>query len=242
MEEELFEKKIPKEEQIYRSAVNLQNAVSCVLYFEQEAAALRSAARKFEKLGEYKDSAERMRLCREAAERAEQEGGRCTMEEARLRQERACTKSEYIDAITEFRRVRKMEAYSEEAKAHIQACKREIIRLENRAVWKKRAAVLAVAVVCVVVFMLTPLYPFARGYTHQLMGKYETAIADYKEASALSWSRELTGACYYKLGWQKADAGKEEEALALFGQAKKYGNREAEKQYRKLEQKLRNEE
>lgn len=240
MEEELFEKKIPKEEQIYRSAVKLQNAVSCVLYFERKAAALRSAAKKFEKLGEYKDSAKRMKQCTEAAEQAEEEGSRSTMEEAKLRQERARTKSDYIDAITEFRRVRKMEAYSEEAKAHIQACKKEIVRLENRAVWKKRITVLAVIAACVVVFMLTPLYPFARGYTHQLMGEYETAIADYKEASVLSWSKELTGACYYKLGQQKADAGREEEALALFGQAKKYGNREAKKQYRILEQKMRN--
>ena len=238
MDEELFEEKISKEEQTYQTAVALQNAVSCVLRFERKVASRKSAARKFEKIGAYKDAPERMEACREEAKKVEEEGCKKTFEEAKAREQRAKTKSDYVDAITEFRRVKKKEAYAEEAKEHIQACKKQIVRLENRAVWKRRFTVIGVIAVCVLVFINTPLYPFAKGYVHQQMGEYRVAIANYEEASALSWSKELTGACYYKMGKQKLEEGKKEHALKLFRKAKKYGNIAAKQDYHKLKKEL----
>lgn len=238
MDEELFEEKISKEEQIYQTAVALQNAVSCVLRFERKVASLKSAARKFEKIGDYKDAPERMAACREEAAKAEEEGCKETFEEAKAREARAKSKSDYVDAITEFRRVKRKEGYADEAKEHIQACKKQIMRLETKAVWKRRVTVVGVLAICVLVFLNTPFYPFVKGYAHQQMGEYRVAIANYQEASALSWSKELTGACYYKMGKQKLEAGKEEHALKLFRKAKKYGNIAAKQEYHKLKKKL----
>lgn len=234
MSEELFKKKISKEEKIYREAVELQRAVSCVLRFEQKAASLKSAARKFEKLEDYKDAKVRAEACRKAAAKAEREGSKEIFEEAVRRQEQAKDKSDYADAITEFRRVSKKDAYGQEAKERIQECKKKIARLETRAVWRRRLIVLVVVAGCAGIFLSTPLYPFAKGYAHQQMGQYEAALANYKEASSLSWTKDLSGVCYYKMGMQKLEQGEKKQALKLFRKAKKKGNQAAKKQIKKL--------
>ena len=84
MAEELFKKKISREEKIYREARDLQEAVSCVLRFENEVAALGSAARKFQKLENYKDAKARMEECRAAAAKAAERGAREVFEEILL--------------------------------------------------------------------------------------------------------------------------------------------------------------
>ena len=62
--------KLSKEESLYRSAVSLMEAVDCVRRFEREVSSLEDAAKKFDKLGNYKDSAERKEICIKAAQDA----------------------------------------------------------------------------------------------------------------------------------------------------------------------------
>ena len=53
--------KLSKEENLYRSAVSLMEAVDCISRFERVVYSLNDAANKFDKLDGYKDSAERGR-------------------------------------------------------------------------------------------------------------------------------------------------------------------------------------
>lgn len=149
-EVELFKKKISKEEKLYIEAVKLQEAVSCVLRFEQKVVSLKSAARKFESLGEYKDSQARMKECRAQAALIREEGLKETFSLAMDKKERAKTKSDYADVITEFKRVVKREEYRDKAKEQIQFCKQAIAKMETRAAWKRRIITLLVLVVCIV--------------------------------------------------------------------------------------------
>lgn len=238
MAEELFKKKISKEEKIYTEAVELQKAVSCVLRFERKKAALKGAAKKFDKLGDFRDARTRAEACRAEAAKTEIEGSKKVFEEALLREKQAKYKSDYVDAITEFKRVWKKDAYAHEAREHIQACKRQIVRIENRAAWRRRFTALAIVVAGVFLFTRTPLYPFAKGYVHQQMGEYELALANYEEASGLSWTEDLSGICYYKLGKEKLEQGEEKKALRLFRKAEKRGNKAAIKEIKNLKEKL----
>lgn len=237
MAEELFKKKISREERIYREAIELQAAVSCVLRFENKVAALKSAARKFQKLEDYKDAKAHMEECRSEAAKAAEKGSREVFEEAVRREGQAKSKSDYADAITEFKRVSRKGNYAEEAKEHIRACRQRIARLESYAVWKRRITVLAVAAVSVFLFTHTPLYPFAKGYVHQQMGEYEAALANYRQ-SGLSWTKDLSGVCYYKMGMEKLEQGNQEEALRLLRKAKKKGNLKAKKEIHRLEREM----
>lgn len=237
MAEELFKKKISREERIYVEALELQKAVSCVLRFENKVSALKSAARKFQKLEDYKDAKTHMEECRAEAAKVAEEGIREVFEEAVRREEQAKSESDYVDALTEFKRVSRKGNYAEEAKEHIRMCKRRIARLETYAVWKRRFKVLAVVVICAFILTRTPLYPFAKGYVHQQMGEYKAALANYKQ-SRISWTRDLEGVCYYKMGMDKLLQGNKEEALKLLHKAKKRGNFKAKKEYRKLKREM----
>lgn len=236
MEEELFKKKISKEEKLYIEAVGLQEAISCVLRFERKVISLNNAADKFEALGDYKDAKERAEECKRMAEVIDAEGLKETYENALRRQEEASVKSEYVDAIAEFKRVSKRDDYKEEAKKRIEMCKNEIARLESRAVWKRRFIVLTVLAGCIFIFMQTPFYPFAKGVVHQQMGEYEAAILNYNEASSLSWTKDMKSVCYYKLGMEKLEQGKKKKAVKLLKKAKR--NKAARKELRKLEREL----
>lgn len=233
MAEELFRKKISKEEKLYLEAVHLQEAVSCVLRFERKVSALNSAAKKFESLGDYRDSKARMELCRKEADAADAEGARETYALAFRKKEAAKQKSDYVDAIEEFKRLRKRDEYREEVKQQIQLCKKEINRLESIAVWKRRLTFIAVVLVCAVLFMQTPGYPFVKGVVHQQMGEYRMALINYEEASVIPWTKDLKASCHYKIGLEKLDQGKEKAALKHFKKATRL--KAARKKIRDLE-------
>lgn len=236
MAEELFKEKISKEEKLYREAVKLQEAVSCVVRFEEKAAALKGAARKFKSLGEYKDAGVRMKECRKKAAEISEEGAQAVYEDALRRKEEAKTKSEYVDAIAEFRRVVRRDDYRESARQQIQFCKRKIQHLEKVKAWRSRLLTLAVIAGGIVLFMQTPGYPFAKGFVHQQKGNYRAAIANYKEASAISWTKDLKSSCYYKLALEQLEQGKKKHAIKLLKKAK--SNEKARKKLKELEKEL----
>ncbi len=236
MAEELFKKKISKEEKLYMDAVNLQKAVTCVLRFERKVTALNSAAKKFESLGDYKDARIRMQACREEACAVDARGAKETYELALRKKEAAKKKSDYADAIEEFRRLRRRDEYRDRVKEQIQSCKKEIAHIESMAAWIRRFTLLAVLAAVIVVFLRTPGYPFVKGFVHQQMGEYEAALANYREASAIPWTKDLKASCHYKIGMQKLESGEKEKALKHFKKAKKL--KVARKKAKELEREL----
>ena len=102
--EEIFRKKPSKEESTYHAAVSLMDAVDCVERFERKVDALRDAAALFESLGDYQDAKQRREDCLERADEVETEGCRKTFALGMKKKKKASTKSDYIDAIEEFRR------------------------------------------------------------------------------------------------------------------------------------------
>ena len=180
MAEQLFKKQSSIEEKKYQEAVGLQESISYIIRFERKVISLKNAAQKFEKLGDYKDAAQRASACRKAAEEADFAGSREAFESALQKESAAVTKSELRDAIAEYKRVWKKAEYKERAEQHIAACKKRIVILERNAVWKKRVIALAVLAVCVFGFTRTMLYPYAKGFVHQQMGNYRAAANNYK--------------------------------------------------------------
>jgi len=233
--ESLFKEKISREEQLYRNASELQQAVPCILRFEAKAKALQVAAKKFERLGSYKDSCGRAVSCRKEAQKTIEQGSREVFALALEKEKQAKDKSSYADAITEFKRVWKEEAYQKEAKEHIQACQKQIARLETLATWKRRLTVIAVLAACAFLFIKSPLYPFAKGYAYQQIGQYKKALANYRQASAIPWTEELSGACYLKMAHKQLKQGNKKKARHLLKKAQQKGNKGAEKILKQLD-------
>ena len=225
-----------REGNIYKTAAGLEEAAECVLRFERKVAAYRNAGKKFQSISGYMDSAGRAEDCRRKAEAVEQQG----MEEAfalgKKKEQQARTKSDFIDAIAEYKRVWKNESYARETKGRIDACKEAMMRLETKSLWKKRVITLAVLAVLVLVFLNTDAYPFAKGMIHQATGDYKLSIANFKEGMGVPWAQGKMKKSYLYLGQKYLKEGKEEAALRAF---RKAGNTlEAPEEAAKLEQKI----
>lgn len=234
--EEIFKKKPSKEETTYHSAVDLMNAVECVERFERKVDALRDAAARFEQLGDYQDAKQRKNDCLELADAEEEKGCRDTFELAVRKKEAASTKSHYIDAIEEFRRLRAYEPYRDKAKKEIQECKRRIQRLETIAAYKRRCIVCVVLVLIAAGLTQTPVYPVAKGIVHRFRGEYQAALNCYTEAGNIPGVGKLQRACYYKLAQKADEAGKDRKAMKLYRLAWYYSD--APEHTARLEKKL----
>lgn len=225
-----------REANIYKTAAGLEEAAECVLRFERKVIAYRNAGKKFQSISGYMDSDERAKRCHQQAEAVERQG----MEEAfalgKKKEQEAKTKSDFIDAIAEYKRVWKKEQYAQQAKGRIDACKEAMIRLETRSLWKKRLITLAVLGVLVIIFVNTDAYPFAKGMIHQATGDYKLSIANFKEGMGVPWAEGKMKKSYLYLGQKYLKEGKQEQALRAF---RKAGNTlEAPEEAAKLEQKI----
>ena len=234
MAEQLFKKKSPVEERKYQEAVGLQESVSYIVRFERKVIVLNNAAKKFEALGDYKDSAERCKLCKKAAQEADETGCRQVFEQAKQKKEQAKSKSDYIEVIAEFKRVWKHKEYEKSAKKEIADCKEIIIRLEKKAIWKKRGITLAVLAACIFIFTQTIAYPFVKGVVHQQLGHYQAALNNFKVSQAIPGAGGKLRACYYHLGEESLKKGNKERAQKLFARAENY--EDAAKKAAELEQ------
>lgn len=225
-----------REANIYKAAAELEEAADCVLRFERKVAAYRNAGKKFQSVSGCKDSAKRAENCLRQAELAEQEGMEETFALGKKKEREAKTKSDFIDAIAEYKRVWKKETYARDAKERIDACKEAIARLEARAVWKKRLIALGVLAVLALIFVNTDAYPFAKGMVHQATGDYKVSIANFKEGMGVPWAQGKMKKSYLYLGQEYLKKGNEEAALRAF---RKAGNTlEAPEEAAKLEQKI----
>lgn len=214
--DEIFQEKPSKEETIYTSAVSLMNAVDCLERFEREVDALRDAAERFEQLGDYKDAKQYRNDCLERADEAEEKGCQKTYELAIRKKKSAATKSDYVDAMEEFRRLRSYEPYQEKVKQEIQECKERIRRLETIAAYKRRGLVFLTLVVMAAALSQTPLYPVAKGVVHRFRGEYHAALNCYAEGANIPGVGKLQRDCYYRLAVQAEEDGQEKKAMKLY--------------------------
>ncbi|MCD7826305.1 MAG: DUF6273 domain-containing protein [Clostridiaceae bacterium] len=233
MSEELFKKKISKEEKLYEEAAGLQESVPCVLRFECAVQSLRGAADKFKKLASYKDSEIRMQQCLESAQRAEEKGGIEVYEAAVQMEKEAKCKSDYLEAIVNFKRVPESCGRSEEAAEHIRFCYDAIKKLQVRALRRRRGIAVLVFAVLIFCFVQSRAFPMAKGYVYRQMGEYEAAIHEFQAAEGLPYVQKLLLSSYNALGEELLEQGEKEQAFELFLKAK--GNQQAEKHTAELE-------
>lgn len=206
------------EETAYKDAVGLMEAVECTSRFERTVLSLRSAADKFEKIGGYKDAAVLAKKCRDMAEEARKTGAKSVYLKALDKTGNAKTKSDYVDAIEDFERVKKFNYNVEECKEQINKCKTAIGHLETIAAYKRRGIALAILVALIVVFINTPFFPLVKGLIHQSKGEYTAAIEDYKAANGILMGNGNMKKCYYALG---EEAYKQEDYKKAFEYYKK---------------------
>ena len=236
MAEELKKEDSTREAKIYKEAVDLEQAADCVLRFERKVAVYRNAAKKFQSVSGYQDAAMRGQQCEKQAEFIEQEGLKEALAMGKKKEQAAKTKSEYIDAIAEYKRVWKKDGFAREGRERIDACKREILRLETKSIWKKRLITLAVLAVLVLIFVNTDAYPFTKGMIHQATGDYKVSIANFKEGMGVPWAEGKMKKSYLYLGHQYLEKGDKEAALKAFRKAE--GTLEAPEEAAKLEQEV----
>lgn len=207
------------EERIYKNAVSLMNAVDCVERFERIYYTMNSAAKKFDKIQGYLDADEKKQECFEIADKAVKEGTVKVFELAALRQKESKTKSDFADAIENFKRCRKFNYNIEQCDEHISQCKQGIAKLETKAAYKRRAIVAAIFAVLFILFLQTPAYPMVKGMYHQSQGKYKLAISNYKKSGGFLVANGNMKKCYYHIGLKKEKKGKYKSALINYKKA-----------------------
>lgn len=211
-------KKPSKEEIAYDDAVGLMEAVEYTSRFERAVLSLKNAADKFDKLSEYKDSASLAKKCRDMAEDARIKGTKKVYAQALDKLNSAKTKSDYVDAIEDFTRVKQYNFNVNECKENIEKCKGAIAHLETIAAFKRRAIVLGIIAALAVIFVNTPFFLLVKGLVHQSRGEYKAAIADYKAANGILVGNSKMKKCYYALG---EEAYKQEEFQKAYGYYRK---------------------
>lgn len=205
--------KLSKEESLYRSAVSLMEAVDCVKRFEREVSSLEDAAKKFDKLGDYKDSAERKEICIKAAQDAINNGTAKTFDEAVVKLGNAKNKSDFADAAEDFKRVRKFGYRKQECNDNINICQKGIRKIETIAAYKRRGIVLCITVLAIAVFVNTPFFPLVQGMYYQSKGEYNTAISYYKKSGGILNGKGNMKKCYYYLAQGFEEKGYYDKAL-----------------------------
>lgn len=204
---------ISDEEKKYREASELAASVECVLRFEWRVKSLEDAAKIFRSIGEYKDAKEQAELCEKKAKEALFKGYDEVYQRALLKQEKAENKSDYLDAVSDFKRVLKSERYETDAKEHISVCRKAILRIETKAAWKKRGIAFCVLCILLILFYKSPAYSFVRGYMLQVQGKYHTALKRYQNAAGFPLTDRQCQKCYLEIGKKTLAKGKKKKAL-----------------------------
>lgn len=212
-------KVLSPEEKVYKNASALMGAVDCVERFERVYYTMNSAAKKFNKIQGYLDADEKRQECLELADKAVKEGTVKVFELAVKRQGEAKTKSDYADAIENFKRCKKFKYNIKECDEHISQCKQGIARLETMAAYRRRGIVAAIFVLLFVLFLQTPAYPMVKGMYHQSQGKYKLAIANYKDSGGFLVAHGNMKKCYYHIGLKKEEKGKYKSALINYKKA-----------------------
>lgn len=224
--EEIFKKEPSPEEIKYTTAVELIEAIDCVERFERTVESLRSAAGMFEELGDYQDSAKHYKECTTLIEKIEKEGCEETYNHAEEMRRQAKTKSAYMAAISEFRRLKAFDAYKEKAEEREADCQKAIRKLETVKVYKRWGiALLTFAIICVII-MQTPLVFLVKGAAHRMRGNYRAALQCYAKISDMPGVGKLEKSCYYKIAEKYRDEKHYRKAMKAYWKAGAYANAE----------------
>ena len=202
------------------------DAIDCVERFERAVTSLRSAAAMFEELGDYEDARKRRKQCADKADQIEREGCEKTLQTAKDMYDKAKTKSDYIAANSEYRRLKKFAAYADKAEAGDKACHAGIRKIETRKVYKRRAIALAVIVVICTVIMVTPLSYIVKGFGHKMLGDYKAAINSYDQVEYLPGVGKMKRSCYYKIAKKYDDDNHHKKAMKVYRLAGAYADAE----------------
>lgn len=224
MAEQLMKKDGSAEEKKYAEAEGLVDAIPCIIRFERKVSVLKSAAKKFDALGDYNDAKKRSSACRTLAKEVQEQGYQAVLEKGAELERKAVSKSDYMAAIEEYRRAVKSENYREEVKKHIQSCRERIRQINTKEVWKRRAIAAGILVLFLILFMQTPGYPFVKGFLYQKQGRYEKALGAYENAYGIPFTEGRKKACYYEIGKKCLKTGKKQKALQYFVKADDYAN------------------
>ena len=206
-------------ENAYRKAIGLIDAIEYVCRFEQKERILQSAIDKLDKLGDYKDAENIAKDCRRLRDQEIENGTAAVMKKAAARHSAAETKSDYADAIENYKRVMKYGYKVDECKKCIADCEKKIGRIETGLLWKRRFTALAVIAVIAGIVRVTPIYPALKGVVHQKRGEYTAAINCYRSiGGGLGTSKQMKK-CYFYLGEEAYKEGKIKKALKLYKKA-----------------------
>lgn len=197
--EEIFKKAPSQEETTYTTAVELMDAVDCVERFEQSIFSLRSAAKKFEQLGDYKESNKLRQECIAKANKLEKEGCEETLQKAEKMYQEAKTNSGFIAASSEYRRLKKFDDYKERGIEGQKLCQKGIRKIETQKVYKRWCILFVTLAVIAVVVIQTPLIFLVKGAVHQVQKDYHAAIRCYKHVDSIPGVGRLERSCYYKI-------------------------------------------
>lgn len=208
--------KLSREEHLYRSAVSLMEAVDCISRFDRLVFSLNDAAKKFEKLGTYKDSKERKEKCINDAQEAADSGAAEVFNTAIKKFENAKNKSDFADIIEDLKLVKKFGYRKEECNKNIQKCQKCIRKLETIAAYKRYAVMLCTLAVLVAAFINTPFFPLVKGMYYQSKGELSLALSCYIESGGILNGGGKIKECYYGLAGELVQNGSYEEALKYY--------------------------
>lgn len=238
MPKKLIKKKetISKEETLYRSAVSLMEAVDCISKFDRLVSSLNDAAKKFQKLGSYKDSRQRMEKCFSDAKEAADSGAMETFNTAVQKFKIAKNKSDFADIIEDLKLVKKFGYKEEDCNKNIQYCHRRIKKLETIAMCKRYINVLCILMIFTIAFINTPFFPLVKGMYYQSKGELNVALNYYIESGGVLHGASKIKECYYGLAEDFMKEGSYEKALTNYKFAK--NKSDAEEKAFELEKKF----
>ncbi len=228
--------KLSKEENLYRSAVSLMEAVDCIIRFDKLVFSLNDAAKKFEKLGDYKDSRERKEQCLNNAKEATDRGAAEVFKAAIKKFDNAKNKSDFADIIEDLKLVRKFNYRKEECSKNIQECQRRIRKIETIATCKRWVIMFCILTAFAIAFINTPFFPLLKGMYYQSKGKLNTAINYYIESGGILHGKSKIKECYYGLAEKSMKKGAYKKALKYYKSAQ--NKFDAEKKAFNLEKKF----
>jgi tetratricopeptide (TPR) repeat protein len=225
-----FEKEeLTAEECGYRNAKELMESVDCVVRYEQGVKSLQRGAELFQKLGDYRDSRQRVQQCERMAQELEETGREKAYREAVALCENAVTKTDYRTAISELNRFPEYKDCGE----RIRSCEQSLTRLANRQAWRNRGITAGILVLLFLAAWISPLKPYAKGIYHMRNGRYRLAVADFKEAGDFLNSISERKKCRYYQAQKAYDRGDKDRAAVLCRLAK--GRSEADKLLAQIE-------
>ena len=205
------EEKLSPEEKKYRSAVKLMESVDCVVRFETAVESLNSAAALFDELGDYKESAQKSRICREQAKQQQETGIKEAYQEALNLSDTAKTKADYRTVISEFERFPDYKDSGE----RIAASKKALRKIANRQAWRNRGIAVLLLAVFVAVFWLSPAKPYTKGLIRMEQGHYSTALLHFKKAGHFLNADAMKKRCYSKQAQNAYEKGDIKRAMQL---------------------------